>query len=92
MLTLQWSLADTSAGSHPLSMQLVSSASLWQEQQFRGVQLSAVTDYHSVFYHNDEYLLQESIGLIQTVTGTLIRLVEIYSDSRVYGLIYFNQS
>lgn len=49
----------------------------------RGVQLSAVIDYHSVFHHNEEYLLQESIGLIQTIINTLIRLDEIYSDSRV---------
>lgn len=47
------------------------------EQRVRGVQLSALIDYHSVFYHNEEYPLQESIGLIQTVIDTLNRLVEI---------------
>lgn len=53
------------------------------EQSVRGVQLGAPIDYHSVFHHKEEYPLQESIGLIQTVINTLIRLVEIYSDSRV---------
>lgn len=50
-------------------------------ERIRKMELRAVTDYHLLLHHKEEYPLEQLIGLIHTVINTLISLVVIDSDS-----------